>query len=690
MSEGPRTADPRAAAGARRPLVRRAARSAMLRLPIWMRPALVRAGKRVHVPRRLHLPRRIKVSVIVAAYNSEPSGLERMMKSLDAQTMSPRAIEIVFVDDGSTDDTHRRLETIAKSRPNVVVRSIPNSGWASRPRNVGIGLARGEYLLFMDHDDELFPRGLERAYEYGRQHHADVVNAKEVRTKGWSWGWDSFTRDVPNAEYVDPNPLIPMTPHKLYRRQFVLDNQLRFPEGSRVLWEDIYFNTAAYACGARVSVLSEQPFYHWVNVEQNTSKTFARDPDEFWANLAKVLAFISSELADHPGRDQLVMHHVRARVLSFLGPGSLRRPVGYYDVAYRHIRQIVADYAPVHLDAELPAVHRSRIELVRVGDSALQRRLAEQDDGITAVPTAETIRWEGRELVLEVTTTLVDKQGAPVRVSREDERWVRWLPDELAQSLSAEALDVTAEIARATFEVSVKGRASRSAWPLPTTSSVSCRDDARGYGIITATATARFDPVAFAAAHDLDDPVWDFAARLDVMGYVSHRGIRAGATTVALLDGTPAIGYVNRDGIYSLDVAAAVRSVTGSAPLDPEQVTVSAVPDGNGVRVTVTATLPAVHCAGRTRLRGKVLIGSKVRAPAVLQDEDGQAVLRFTAVVPPGEHPLRTRFLGRTGDTSLVMSSTGSTARVVAAKALKTAARVSDKQDLDGPTSGAS
>ncbi len=137
----------------------------------------------------------------------------------------------MLIDDGSTDGTLERLQAFARTSQNVVVRSIPNSGWASRPRNVGIKAARGEYLLFMDHDDVLFPGALEHAYEFGRQHSADVVNAKEVRTEGWSWGWDAFMQDVPHAEGIDPHPLIPMTPHKLYRRKFVLKNRLTFPEG---------------------------------------------------------------------------------------------------------------------------------------------------------------------------------------------------------------------------------------------------------------------------------------------------------------------------------------------------------------------------------------------------------------------------------------------------------------------------
>jgi hypothetical protein len=612
-------------------------------------------------------PRRVKVSIVIATYNSPAEGLERVMRSIGRQSMHPREIEIVFVDDGSTDDTPQRLAAIARSRPNVVVRAIPNSGWASRPRNVGVRMARGEYVLFMDHDDELLPTGLQRAYDFGRQHAADVVNAKEVRTTGWSWGWGAFAQDIGHATFVDPNPLIPMTPHKLYRRQFLLEHNLTFPEGARVLWEDIYFNTRVFASGARVAVLSRYPLYHWVQGAQNTSKTFGRDVDELWTNLGAVMDDIAAELADRPGRTELLHYQAQHRVLGFLGPRSLNRSPEQYAVAYRHARRLVADYAPVELDERLTSVDRCRVELVRLDRPDLQRLLAQCDRGVTAVPTIDGIRWEGPELVMTVTATLLDEAGAPLRLRRDGDRWRRNLPPELLAVLSDQAVDVTDDLERASFAASVKGRSTRSTWRIESTGTVACVEDGEGYGTVTARLTARFDPTRFAAEHDLTDPVWDFAARLDAFGYGIHRGLRGGAATVALLSGVPAIGYVNKDELYSLDVAAQVRTVTGSAGIAPQDVTVAARTVGAGVQVEFRAALPSVHCAGSTDLAGEVLLGPDRRVPARLTGGADGATLSFRATVPAGDHPLRSRFLGRTGNTGLVLSVAGGEARVVPA-----------------------
>ncbi len=632
------------------------------RLPTGLRVPAVAAARALRV-----IPQ-IKVSVIIPTHNSDQYRLEQLMASLHGQSMPAREIEIVFVDDGSTDDTRHRLDTLTRGRPNVIIRSIPNSGWPSRPRNIGIGLAHGQYLLFMDHDDVLFPRSLERAYEFGRRARADIVNAKEIRTVGWSWGWDSFVADVPRATRTDPNPLIPMTPHKLYRRRFVLRSKLRFPEGRRVFWEDIFFNVAAYARNPRVAILSSTPFYHWVSTGTNNSRSYGHPDQEFWNRLSDLLAYQQRELAGVQGSREQLVHQIRGRVLPFVGPGLLRETGLDFADILRHTHELVTRYAPPELDVALTSVERCRIELVRAERPDLLRRLADIDRGVTAVATLDEVRWEGRELVLSASTVLVDANGTPVRLQRDGDRWFRTLPDVLGEALSTDAREVTGDLRRAAFRLSVKGRATRSNWPISGEGTVQLVADDEAGGILRATITTRFDPIAFAADHDLDDPVWDFAARFSAIGYTAHRELTRGHSAAALLAGVPAAGYVNRSGCYSLDVAASTQSVIAVAGTTPSEVEIEAAPaDGNAARVRVRVALPAMHCFGDTALTGIVLVGPTVRAPATLQTDRGRAVLAFEAIAPAGSHPLRARFLGRTGALGLVLTVQNGAAAVAAA-----------------------
>ena len=102
------------------------------------------------------------VTVIVGAYEAMPY-LIRCLESVEAQTLGPERIEIVAVDDGSTDGTGAYLDEFA-ARSGFPVRVLhqPNSGGPSGPRNVGLDLARGRYVFFLDADDYFGEQALER------------------------------------------------------------------------------------------------------------------------------------------------------------------------------------------------------------------------------------------------------------------------------------------------------------------------------------------------------------------------------------------------------------------------------------------------------------------------------------------------------------------------------------------------
>src|ERR1700712_1765205 len=138
-----------------------------------------------------------KMSVVVPAYNSADT-LERLLASLDAQTLPQDDFEVVVVDDGSTDGTFELLQQLQQNRPNLRAQRIEPSGWGSPPRNVGARLARGEYVLYMDSDDTLYPDALRRCYEYATEQGADILNPKESQSKQPWWGMATYRENIPN------------------------------------------------------------------------------------------------------------------------------------------------------------------------------------------------------------------------------------------------------------------------------------------------------------------------------------------------------------------------------------------------------------------------------------------------------------------------------------------------------------
>ncbi len=106
------------------------------------------------------------ISVVIPTYN-RGSRIQKTLDSVLSQTRLPD--EILVVDDGSTDDTWEFLQTHYGSHPQIQLFRIRNSGVANA-RNFGLERARGEFIAFLDHDDQWLPRNLEWQLETLRAH----------------------------------------------------------------------------------------------------------------------------------------------------------------------------------------------------------------------------------------------------------------------------------------------------------------------------------------------------------------------------------------------------------------------------------------------------------------------------------------------------------------------------------------
>ena len=118
-----------------------------------------------------------KVSVIVPAYNAE-AHIEECVASILAQTLPD--IEIILIDDGSTDATGALLARMARGRRNVILRSQPNQG-LYRTRRIGLSMARGDYVGWVDADDFIEPDCFETLYR------AALTNDSELAYCDYDW-----------------------------------------------------------------------------------------------------------------------------------------------------------------------------------------------------------------------------------------------------------------------------------------------------------------------------------------------------------------------------------------------------------------------------------------------------------------------------------------------------------------------
>lgn len=119
----------------------------------------------------------IKVTVIVPVYNTKKY-LEECVASLRAQTI--KEIEILLVDDGSTDGSSELCDELSKTDDRIRVIHKPNGG-AATARNLGIDEAKGEYVMFLDSDDWLDADTVKILTEHTDESHVDVIRFNYIR-----------------------------------------------------------------------------------------------------------------------------------------------------------------------------------------------------------------------------------------------------------------------------------------------------------------------------------------------------------------------------------------------------------------------------------------------------------------------------------------------------------------------------
>ena len=141
-----------------------------------------------------------EVSVIIPAYNAEKY-LAECLESVGSQT--ERNLEIIVVDDGSTDGTAAIVAGFAEADPRLRLIRQPNSG-PGPARNTAIAAARGRYLAFVDADDLLLPHALEHMLAAARRHDATMVIARMAKGPRLLPKWlQADAEENPSSRVVD-------------------------------------------------------------------------------------------------------------------------------------------------------------------------------------------------------------------------------------------------------------------------------------------------------------------------------------------------------------------------------------------------------------------------------------------------------------------------------------------------------
>lgn len=223
---------------------------------------------------------KIKVSVIVPVYNAQDY-LEQCIVSILEQTL--QEIEVICVDDSSTDRSLEILKKYEKEDSRMRVLTQPNSG-AGAARNRGLSQASGEYLSFLDADDFFEPDMLELAYAKAKEDRADMVVFKsdQYHTDSDQFvqvAWTLREKEIPpytpfNHRQMTDNifkVFVGWAWDKLFSREFVEKHHLIFQEQRTS--NDLLFVFSAVALAKRITIVPKVLAHQRRDAKDSLSKT---------------------------------------------------------------------------------------------------------------------------------------------------------------------------------------------------------------------------------------------------------------------------------------------------------------------------------------------------------------------------------------------------------------------------------
>lgn len=244
----------------------------------------------------------IKVSVIIPIYNAYDY-LRPAMDSVIYQTL--REIEIICIDDGSTDHSLEILKEYQKNDERIRIVTETNAG-PGLARNNGLNRARGKYIAFLDADDFFEPDFLETLYERACADDLDICIARydvyNSRRAAFTQAvegdnTDIFEGGIVTSKNEHPDRILASTTgaawNKLFRHSFIDDKKLSFLPDVKI-YEDVYFTVTALSLAERVGKVDRVLIHHRVHTGQARNRLFRKNYALIPAVFIKIKEFLMS------------------------------------------------------------------------------------------------------------------------------------------------------------------------------------------------------------------------------------------------------------------------------------------------------------------------------------------------------------------------------------------------------------
>jgi glycosyltransferase involved in cell wall biosynthesis len=339
------------------------------------------------------------VTVVVAVYNTMPY-LRECLASLVGQTIGLDRLEVIAVDDGSTDTSGAELDSWAERYPDTItVMHQANSGGPAVPSNRALDVATGRYVFFIGADDHLGLEALERLVTTADELDADIVMGRMVGVGG---------RYVNRAVYRAGNQesisladsALPwaLSNTKLFRRSMLEEHGIRYPEQLRS-YSDQPFTLRAVVAARRIAVRGDYDYYFAVRRDDQSNITYRTSVLRFLQDAAVVMDTVADVVTDPASRSQVLHRNFSWEVYKLVSDRYLAAGPEERGQVQEGVRKLAEAYLTEEIRANLDVQRRVPISIAQHGslddlnavveyyaEHGLGRLVAEGDRYYTELP----------------------------------------------------------------------------------------------------------------------------------------------------------------------------------------------------------------------------------------------------------------------------------------------------------------
>ena len=272
--------------------------------------------------------KKVDLTVVVPTSNTA-AYLPSCLASLAYQT--GLRLELIVIDFHSIDRSIEIACNFSREHPDILFTMIrQNTPGLGNARNIGIDLAIGDYIAFLDSDDFFAPDGYSQLVHYARNHHCDLMFCRanvfddathETYPFYDDWVWDAIIGNrshmTTTAEYTpelfkfEPNASL-----RIMRREFMLKREIRYPEGKRA--EDLIPHYRSLFEAQRIGLLSDRFFFYRVG----RAGKLTSDPSKWIGDLVDATAHVISESSNYSPSPDIGASMIYLWVRSLFGYGT--------------------------------------------------------------------------------------------------------------------------------------------------------------------------------------------------------------------------------------------------------------------------------------------------------------------------------------------------------------------------------